>query len=256
MERNLNEKESALIGIGERDVSMFGNYRRRMIFRAIRRFLLLVVFAVAVYAFLHTDFADERGFGISDIKSFLKKEEQETLFPSYDEETETNEVESGSEADSEGETSTEIATESESENSDMPEITVTEIDISESEKGRLYYINYSDRTPDIEGIFAEGFSGAVDYYSERPVVLIIHSQTSQAYIDADEGKNAILKGVVSVGEKIAYELNKRGIPTVHCTVIHDMNDEAYKNTSSTIETMLEVYPTLKYVPSRTSVLIK
>ena len=129
----------------------------------------------------------------------------------------------------------------------MPEITVTEIDISESEKGRLYYINYSDRTPDIEGIFAEGFSGAVDYYSERPVVLIIHSQTSQAYIDADEGKNAILKGVVSVGEKIAYELNKRGIPTVHCTVIHDMNGEAYKNTSSTIETMLEVYPTLKYV---------
>ena len=46
---------------------------------------------------------------------------------------------------------------------------------------------------------------------------------------------------------MAYELNKRGVPTVHCTVIHDSDGKVYENAKNTVEAMLKIYPSIEYV---------
>ncbi len=123
-------------------------------------------------------------------------------------------------------------------------------DLSLAEKGDAYIIDYSGSTPDAEGLLEMGFSGARYSYSQQPVVLILHTHTKETYFDYDPNSvtDSMTKSVVSVGEKISYELNSKGIPTVHCTVIHSGNESgAYAEAASTIEDMLKIYPSIEYV---------
>ncbi len=249
MERYPNEKECIVFGREERGVAVVFKERRRRFIRAARRILLLSVIVVAVVALVRSDIAGKQGFGANGFFGFLGGGRQETLSPPDTEETEGNDSENLGESDTETEKSVgsegESDTLSNTEEESAPEI--SEIDLSENEKGSLHFINYSNKTPDVEGILAESFTGSRAYYTEEPVVMIIHSQTSQAYIDASDDATAVLCGVVSVGERVCYELNRRGISAVHCTVIHDGEGDSYKNTAETIETMLEVYPSVRYV---------
>ena len=128
----------------------------------------------------------------------------------------------------------------------------TEKDISELERGREYIINKTDFSFDLERLLSSRFSGVGECRGESPSVLIIHTYTSEEYIDA---KNKELfpgfkgiRGVVSVGERVSYELNVRGIKTVHCTVIHDSGETSpYLASAETIKTMLDIYPDIKFV---------
>ena len=124
------------------------------------------------------------------------------------------------------------------------------VDLSFSEKGDGYFYNYAGHEPDVEGLLDMGFRGGKSYYSEQPVVLILHTYIREGYYDLDPDipTHAISKSVISVGERIAYELNQRGIPTVHSTVIHgEGSNGAYADAAETIRSMLEIYPTIKYV---------
>lgn len=123
-------------------------------------------------------------------------------------------------------------------------------DLSFSELGDGYFYNYSGKSPDTEGLLEIGFSGGRDYYTEHPVVLIIHSHIREAYLDCNpnDPTDALSKSVIGVGETVARELNRRGVPTVHCTVIHGYGDgNAYVDAEETIAEMLRVYPTIEYV---------
>lgn len=127
---------------------------------------------------------------------------------------------------------------------------VIEGDLSLAERGASYLINYTDREVDAEGILEMGFRGGRYSYTEQPVVMILHTHTSEGYYDLDESNplHTVTKSVVAVGEVIATELNRRGIPTVHCAVIHDGDGaDPYESAEDTIETMLRIYPTIEYI---------
>lgn len=148
------------------------------------------------------------------------------------------------------EESSENETANESETGGESEIfSAVAADLSEAEKGDGYILNYSNRAYDTEGLLEMGFHA--EYYpdSPSPMVLILHTHTSEGYSDFDpnDPSSVLNSGVVAVGEALATELNRAKIPTVHCSVIHDDDGDAYANAAETIETMMKIYPTIEYV---------
>ncbi len=122
-----------------------------------------------------------------------------------------------------------------------------EVDLSQIEKGEGYVVNYSDKAVDIEGLLDRGFAGGEAVGSAAPLVLIIHTHTSEEYLGAESDYRG-LETVVSAGEAMSETANRLGVPSVHCTVIHDADDRnSYLNARETVEMMLEIYPSIKYV---------
>ena len=79
--------------------------------------------------------------------------------------------------------------------------------------------------------------------SPRPLVLILHTYTSDRYVDSESKY-----GVCSVGQLLADELNSMGIATVYSSAVHDgdMNDPE-ENARETIEFYLKMYPSIRYI---------
>ncbi len=124
---------------------------------------------------------------------------------------------------------------------------VIEVDLSQIEKGAGYVINYSDKIADVGGLIDRGFIDTVERGGAAPLVLVIHTHTSEEYLSGGSGYRGP-SSVVSVGDVLNARLNSLGIGSVHCTVIHDSGAEnAYKNARQTIETMLEIYPSIRYI---------
>jgi stage II sporulation protein P len=124
-------------------------------------------------------------------------------------------------------------------------------DMSQAEMGDGYVVNLTDWRPDTERLLKNGLGGGKSEFGNAPIVLILHTRTSEFYADAlpDSPSDTYCKGVVGIGESICLELNARGIPTVHCTAIHDgdPNADPYVEAADSIKHAFEVYPTLKYV---------
>ena len=169
-----------------------------------------------------------------------------------------SEEQSSEDGESEGETSdVESSDTDESDETEAPgdiDVDTREnfvaVDLSFSEKGDGYLYNYSKHEPDAEGLLDMGFNAGRSYYSEKPVVLILHTYIREGYFDLDPNApaDALNKSVISVGERIAYDLNSNGVPTVHCTVIHgEGGNGAYSDAAETIRYMLEIYPSIEYV---------
>lgn len=159
--------------------------------------------------------------------------------------SDATETESGSETaeETESEERTEESTEQNASE-------VASVDLSQAEKGDGYLLNYTGRLFDTEGMLEMGFADRQYYFSEAPSVLILHTHTSEGYYDADRVDGGRVFGsVVAVGEQVSRRLNRLGIPALHCTVIHDSNSEldSYESAADTVRTMLEIYPTVKYV---------
>lgn len=123
-------------------------------------------------------------------------------------------------------------------------------DLSLAERGDTYIINYSKLSPDVAGILEMGFSGGRYAYTEEPVVLVLHTHTSEGYYDMDRAvpTHILTRGVVAAGERLVRKLTGGGVPAVHCTVIHDGGEEnPYRLAADTVKTMLEIYPSIEYV---------
>ena len=124
---------------------------------------------------------------------------------------------------------------------------IKEVDLSQVEKGEEHVINYSGGVADVAGLIHRGFIGSEERGGAKPLVLVIHTHTSEGYLQGDSDYRGPA-GVVSVGDVLVSELNLLGVNSVHCTVIHDSGDgNAYLNAKKTVETMLEIYPSIKYV---------
>ena len=122
--------------------------------------------------------------------------------------------------------------------------------------------NEAALTVDI-GEIASAFVGesAVDMHA--PLVLILHSHSSEGYLGA--GQTAVPAGstigrsndreqnVLAVGEVLKDTLIACGIPTLHCEIAHDRVDGsdsyvgAYDRANETVERYLALYPSIRYV---------
>ena len=157
----------------------------------------------------------------------------------------------------------EIPSETESQSGSQEEISgqyipVTDADLSESEKGVYYINNNTLYRPDTEYLAGKDIPYMYNEGSEYPLVLVLHTHTCEAY--SADGKKVFLSNegikspygtetVVAAGEQTVNILNLNGVPAVHCTVIHDgdSNVDSYKRAEQTIEWMLEMYPSIKYI---------
>ena len=127
---------------------------------------------------------------------------------------------------------------------------VVSLDLSKSELGACFVYNYTDMLVDFEGLLSEPFRGAKYSFTEEPLVMIVHTFSSQGYSDFDEKDplSVAERGSVAVGEYLSERLNLVGVSTVHVTVVHDGADsDPYIETKKTIDTMLEIYPSVEYV---------
>ncbi len=128
------------------------------------------------------------------------------------------------------------------------EIKAESVDLSFAERGDAYISNYTGLEIDASALLDRGFIPTESTLGNAPLVMIIHTHTSEGYLGQTDDDFRGLKSVVSVGEKINERLNSLGISTIHCTVIHDGTDrDAYENARDTIEMMLDIYPSIRYI---------
>ena len=110
-------------------------------------------------------------------------------------------------------------------------------------KGYLDVVN--NTIFDVSFLYNSDFS-CNTYYdknSKKPLVLVLHSYTSDRYLDST-GRY----GVCSVGQALVDELNSMGIGAIYSSAVHDSDmGDPYENARETIEFYLKMYPTVKYV---------
>lgn len=140
------------------------------------------------------------------------------------------------------------------------------LDLSLAELGSGYISNETAYTPDIAALLEQEnvlpaydrMSAAV-YPPGEPLVLILHTHGTEAYSPdgaiaypdaADYARSADpAENVLAVGERMAEVLRERGIPTLHCTILHDKDayKDAYIRAAETIRAYLAQYPSIQYV---------
>ena len=206
--------------------------------------IVLVVWAVAVYAI-----GDENGSEERPTESVTEKEDAESDTSHTETEsatesvTEEQEESESTENHDTGSIETESKPETEGENTPAAEI--IESDLSLAERGDSYIVNYTDKAVDIAGLLDRGFADLTEKDSSAPVVMILHTHTSESYRNS---KSEYIDGVIFVGDTLTRKLNAMGLTTLHCTVIHDGGEvNAYISARETIETMLKIYPSIKYI---------
>lgn len=134
---------------------------------------------------------------------------------------------------------------------------------------KSYFINTTKYEIDIDAARAAPWPVAPAAGSEEPLVLVLHTHATESYLFDDtnlsdfarEGvetyfrTNASLRDqdpartVVQVGEVFCETLRAAGIPTLHCTDMHDLPDfnQAYVNSAETVKRYLAQYPSIRYV---------
>ena len=154
----------------------------------------------------------------------------------------------------EGERESSRGDESDTEQSDVAawgdsavELERESVDITLTEKQFGDLINYTSEPIDVQGLIDRGFLYSEQAQRQAPLVMIIHTHTSEQYDGVSDAGGGVLSSVVSVGERITEVLNAHGIAAVHCTVINDGDGNAYVNARDTVITMLKIYPSVRYV---------
>lgn len=124
--------------------------------------------------------------------------------------------------------------------------------------------NETSYAPDMEKLLAEGRGTGrcaeiyKEYGADAPVVLIVHTHGTEAYIQ--EGKDTYTEedpfrssdraqNVVAVGDVIEKVLESEGINVIHCTEMFDEESyrDSYSKSYAATAKYLEEYPSLAYV---------
>lgn len=144
---------------------------------------------------------------------------------------------------------------------------ITEIDMSSGAARGEVLVRDSDSgiCVDVERLLYSPYPPALknDSFSTvstaaDPLVLILHTHATEAYSEEGASEYAentsfrstdTSKNVVAVGKVMADTLNSKGIPTLHCTILHDAEDynASYDNSLETVKKYLKEYPSIKYV---------
>lgn len=136
------------------------------------------------------------------------------------------------------------------------------MDLSLSKYGDTYINNSTGYSPDTSELINRQLGSSYQPLASGsgPLVLVIHTHGTEAYskngaisFPSDEQNYARTsdteKNVVAVGRALADELIKNGIPTAHCTVLHDsvQYKDSYARAEETIKRYLQEYPTIKLI---------
>lgn len=147
------------------------------------------------------------------------------------------------------------------ENVPYGETPIIPMDLSLSEFGNGYINNATGYKPDTEKLLAMNFGGLTsELHTKDPLVLIVHTHGTEAYCEdgalsfLDQGgdiarSNDAKESVVSVGGVLAGELNRLGVNTIHCTMMHDQIQykDSYSRSEQTIRKYLQEYPSIRLV---------
>jgi len=131
--------------------------------------------------------------------------------------------------------------------------------VAEDLSGDAFSINNETAyAPDPQALFNAAMPVSAITSNKEPKVLIVHTHGTESYTpegdisysDGDAMRSSDTEqNVVAVGEVLARTLEACGVPTVHCTVMHD--EESYYNSylraRSSISEYLEMYPSIEYV---------
>ncbi|MBR2721467.1 MAG: stage II sporulation protein P [Clostridia bacterium] len=131
-------------------------------------------------------------------------------------------------------------------------------DLSYPELGVGYLHNETPYTPNVVDLMNQ--SHRLEAVGEEILVLIVHTHTSESYLMEEKAYFAGEAGdetysrdharsVLVAGEALAQALNRRGIPTLHCTVSQDEGGltGAYRESAKTVEEYLRAYPSIRLV---------
>lgn len=133
-----------------------------------------------------------------------------------------------------------------------------------------FFINTTKYTVNVDQVRKDVFPSSTEPQGEEPLVLVLHTHGTECYFEDDtnlssfapEGVESYFlqndtsfrtsdpeKSVVQVGKVFSETLNSLGIPTLHCTVMHDKDDfnDAYYNSAQTVQEYLAKYPSIQYV---------
>ena len=139
---------------------------------------------------------------------------------------------------------------------------IVPMDLSLSEYGDTYINNATGYSPNTAELVNKQLGDRYEQLSATtgPLVLIIHTHGTEAYSkngaisfpeeERDYARTADTdKNVVAVGRALVDELIKNGIPTAHCTILHDsvQYKDSYARAEDTIKRYLAEYPTIKLV---------
>lgn len=144
-------------------------------------------------------------------------------------------------------------------------IPIVPMDLSLSQYGSCYINNSTGYTPNVSELLSkklEDFLGSgVNLLTENkmPKVLIVHTHGTESY--SPEGaiscpeenvgmrSSDITQNVVGLGKIIADTLNSAGIPTAHCTVMHDsiQYKDSYARAEEAIRAYIKKYPSIELV---------
>ncbi len=167
----------------------------------------------------------------------------------------------------EPEVKTEINTPDDTKASNLSVYPITEIDMSSGARAGQVLVRDSDsgQRVDVATLLSAPYPAALRQESvsrlstdAEPLVLIIHTHATESFTkEGDRSYTADStfrsedksENMVAVGAALAGVLNERGIPTLHCDVLHDAEDYnlAYDRSLATVKQYLEAYPSIRYV---------
>ncbi len=133
-----------------------------------------------------------------------------------------------------------------------------------------YFINTTNYTIDVDAARNAAFPSGTDTKKDEPLVLVLHTHATECYFEdntnlsdfASDGIDSYFlpestafrtedpeKNMIRVGKVFTDTLNSLGIPTLHCTEMHDREDfnSAYVNSAETVKRYLKEYPSIQYV---------
>ncbi len=141
---------------------------------------------------------------------------------------------------------------------------IVPMDLSLIKYGEAYINNSTGLTPDVSWLLKKDLKDSQNSSSvaltDDPIVLIIHTHGTEAYSNegslyypSDQTNYArsedSRENVVAIGKTVAKILNDKGIPTAHCTVMHDsvQYKDSYARAEETIKRYLAEYPSIRLV---------
>ena len=100
---------------------------------------------------------------------------------------------------------------------------------------------------------------ACEEVTDEPLVLIVHTHGTESFSEKNSPfykddfnvprSEDLSKNVIAVGKALAEALNKKGIPSIQCEIMHDKDSyiSAYERSAESIKEYLEKYPSIRYV---------
>jgi len=140
----------------------------------------------------------------------------------------------------------------------LPEgaIPVVSMDLIGAAQGSL--INETGLLPDLASLM--GYDVGYRGDSDAPLVLILHTHTSESYLPPATSyvqgtvgdliySEDVTKNLLSVGARLCEVLNENGISALHCSMVHDADGRrgSYARSAETIQRYLSEYPSIEYV---------